>query len=165
MRRRLLWLVLGVAAVLGVAVWFDRSLDPITPRTFERIEEGMTLSQVEAIIGRQGYDHKNDDKNGPVTHSGIFGIIDRNWSRYSWSGNSYAIEVFFAEDRAVLHYMSSYVPPNDDRVLIGQYRETRRVMTSRKVNRCSRAGSYAREWESQRPHASMTGPRACPATR
>jgi hypothetical protein len=35
MMQRVLWLLAGLAAVFGIAVWFNRSLDPINPASFE----------------------------------------------------------------------------------------------------------------------------------
>ena len=47
MLRRVLWLMAGLAVLLGFATWFDRSTDPINPTTFERIKPGMTREEVD----------------------------------------------------------------------------------------------------------------------
>src|SRR5262249_8462364 len=80
-------------AVLGVAVWFNRSLDPINPETFERIKNGMTREEVEATIGKP--------PDGPATKSGVF--LGRDLrpppaAEHCWYGKSSEICVRFNHD-------------------------------------------------------------------
>ena len=51
-RRRLLLMLLGCAAV-GCAALALMPGDPISPANFEKIQLGMTLQEVEVILGRR----------------------------------------------------------------------------------------------------------------
>jgi hypothetical protein len=63
MRRRRLLLAAGLLALLGVAGLLLAWLTPhpgagITKENYERIREGMTFAEVEAILGPEGYQTK-----------------------------------------------------------------------------------------------------------
>jgi hypothetical protein len=92
MMHRVLWLLAGLATMVGVAVWFDRSLDLINPATFQRIKLGMTLDEVEAILGRP----PEETQNIGVRHMPWHKPEEQTW-RF-WSGNSYRIQLGFNED-------------------------------------------------------------------
>ena len=83
MMHRMLWLLAALAAALGVAVWFDRSLDPINPATFERIKDGMTREEVEVAIGKP--------PNGAIIEIGTPLLMEE----CSWYGKTYEIWVVF----------------------------------------------------------------------
>jgi hypothetical protein len=89
MLRRILWLVLGLAAVLGVAVWFDRSLDPINPAIRERIKVGMTIAEVEATLGRPM------DTSAPVRNPRCLGGAPTGQTCVFWLGKSHDLRVDF----------------------------------------------------------------------
>src|SRR4029453_15724559 len=86
--QRVLLLLVGLAAVLGVAVWFDRSLDPINPATFERIKLGMTLKEEEPLIGKK--------PNGRPC------ALINGTRMENWHGNSYHLQVEFDTEGKVV---------------------------------------------------------------
>src|SRR5690349_19624110 len=91
MRRRRLLLGVGMLALLGLAGWFmlAHPLHPrpvITKANFDRIEEGMTAKQVEAILGPEGYHTKR-----PVVIP-MSGTMSRRW----WIGDDAVITISFA---------------------------------------------------------------------
>src|SRR6516162_7726428 len=62
--RRLLLLCLPVSlAALGLAAWLLWPRTAITPENAEKVQRGMTLAEVEAILGGPA----RDDATGPLT--------------------------------------------------------------------------------------------------
>ena len=89
MKKRRLLLGVGVLAVLGMAgmvVWESQPRPGITRANYERIREGMTLVEVEAILGRPG--------------DGFGGDGDTPRVRF-WQGDHVKVTVWFDTDGCV----------------------------------------------------------------
>jgi hypothetical protein len=80
--RRLAWYGLAVFVLMS-PVWYSFPPDPINPTAFGQIQPGMTLSEVNAILG---------GREGWPPHCGV-GI---DWERLplSWPGRSACITVY-----------------------------------------------------------------------
>jgi hypothetical protein len=105
---RKVWLVLfvvvlGLFGVLGPP-WYQRS-SPINRQAFERIEDDMTLTQVEAILGRPAGNHSTI----PVEHSIDPGItICDNGAIHVWWGNEGDVVILVGPEGQVLD--KSFLP-------------------------------------------------------
>jgi hypothetical protein len=118
MRLRRRWLVGLVALALAcalLAVAFGPS-DPIGPRSFRRIREGMAEDEVSAIIGLPPGDYYSGPR-GDSAKEGPFGGLLKQWGREppargwgrratdnpeivreAWRGNRHVVNVYFDRD-------------------------------------------------------------------
>ena len=108
-RRRFLLVGAGVLALLGVAgflvVWAVlRSGDRITEGNYERIREGMTLAEVEALLGGPPGDYTRGQADPLfITTSGD--PANNVWLRgtiHAWQGPQLTVEVVIAPAGGVL---------------------------------------------------------------
>jgi hypothetical protein len=100
MRRRTLLVVLpGLAVVVGVGtVVPGLRRDRITRQNFARIEDGMSPTEVEAILGPPG-----DYRTGPANGLGVFECaggevvarLDEHRAMYFWISDTTCIDVVF----------------------------------------------------------------------
>jgi hypothetical protein len=104
MWRRVLLILgaLGLLAVVGVLVlvWLPRPGDRITRETFEQIRDGMTLDEVEAIIGAPPGEYTTTD----VIYSEFLGstiILRGSRDMPAWEGYQGKIVVFLDAERKV----------------------------------------------------------------
>ena len=66
-RRRLLLFALAAVVVLAAGVWLLWPQPAITPENAAKIKQGMTLMEVEAILGAPAGDYRTDQQvPGPV---------------------------------------------------------------------------------------------------
>ena len=89
MRRRRLLLGSGMVGLLCVpwliVIWDAPPRPGITRRNYERIREGMTFAEVEAILGPEGYQTKR------LVIVGMEGTMFRRW----WIGDEAVITIEF----------------------------------------------------------------------
>jgi hypothetical protein len=117
------WKLLAVLAVLPVPVAFGVSVlwprpERITPENFDRIRKGMTLAEVEAILGPPG-DYRTakteSDDSAPIEHWRVFaepGTHTNTWADW-WTDTRFASVSFDESGRTI---RGSYTPsriPND----------------------------------------------------
>jgi len=119
-RRRLSLFGLPVALVaLGVAGWLLLPRTAITRENAAKIQEGMTLAEVEAILGGPA----RDDTTGPTTGNApwgtaqIIGHIPRWVSTKDWDSDSVSIVVRFDSDQRVTDYLAYHTRRTDVGVL------------------------------------------------
>lgn len=107
MMQRVLWWSTGLATLLAVAVWFDRSTDPINPATFKRIKRGMTLQEVEALVRRPS----SFEPPWPLAQMLEEDVGEEDWKGgHLWVGKSYEIEVSIDEGGIVVSRYLLKVP-------------------------------------------------------
>src|SRR5947207_2256469 len=98
MLRRVLWLLAGLVALLGAGVLFIYFTDPINPATFERIQVGMTLEEVQAVLGKPPGYYRTDREPFPKGFpTRALKPIYPGTPKF-WVGNSYEIIVWFNEE-------------------------------------------------------------------
>ena len=97
--------LLAFAACLGVAVfWGVRLLPPrhrINPESFEKIQVGMTLEEVEAILGVPPGDYAT--KQHVYDLWGGDGVVLGLRHRIAWAGDEGAIHVILSPEGRVSH--------------------------------------------------------------
>jgi hypothetical protein len=101
MRKRFLIAGSGlVVVVLGLSLFWLWPDDRIHPASCERIHEGMTLAEVEAILGGPAGVYTRDGKDWSMGMLGN-GVSRINDERLVWVGNSGGIRVDFDEEGQV----------------------------------------------------------------
>jgi SmpA / OmlA family len=119
-RRRLLLLALPVALVLlgvsGWALWPRPSA--ITRENFKKIEPGMTLAEVEAILGGPARSETWGAEAGWTYswHSRLF-VGDGLDELYDWIGPEYAVQVGFHDGRVVAYRTGRLRGPTEETLL------------------------------------------------
>jgi hypothetical protein len=119
-KRWILGLSLLASLFVGVA-WLCWPQPRISPASFERIHEGMSQDQIEAIIGLPPGDYYTGPRGiGGITSRGPFGFPcvekGRPWGKQTgrviiWWGNDYAIQVSFDKsEKADGWYLLHVVP-------------------------------------------------------
>src|SRR5262245_35949891 len=103
MWQRLLWLALGLAAVVGVAVWFDRSLDPINAATFERVKVGMTIDGARSMISIPPVEGTLDSRlrECEIIKKEINETSKEPWLVLSWWGRQFGLIVCYDSGNTV----------------------------------------------------------------
>jgi hypothetical protein len=99
-----LWqLILGVGVLAGISlIWFLVSEPVISPRTFERIELGMSREKVENGIGLPPGAYGRTASGITVVLRKRIGIeMPSFFKTYRWSGDSFRIEVTFDDAEKV----------------------------------------------------------------
>ena len=119
-KRWILGLSLLASLFVGVA-WLCWPQPRISPASFERIHEGMSQDQIEAIIGLPPGDYYTGPRGvGGSTSRGPFGFPcvekGRPWGKQtgrviSWWGNDYAIEVSFDKSEKADGWYLLHVQP------------------------------------------------------
>jgi hypothetical protein len=103
--RRLRWvlmlagLAVLVAAVALMVFFFQPSLHTpqITPENIARIERGMTMADVERILGAPPGDYTTMDKSGPwrIDDRGISTVNGQQSRPETWDGDGLSVTVLF----------------------------------------------------------------------
>jgi len=110
MKKRLLLVFAGFACVLIAGYFLHAWLTKthINRETFERIENGMTLAEVEQIIGVPPGNYETRQRNGPRHPRSAYVLFEGN-NIYSiapevtWSSNDGEIIVTVSKDGRVMH--------------------------------------------------------------
>jgi len=86
-RRRLIILSIGAIAVVSIGLGILAVLPPqpgVTKANFDRIEKGMTLADVEAILGSESMSHFDHGESGPLISREIWHGVDRSSTRITF---------------------------------------------------------------------------------
>jgi hypothetical protein len=90
-----------VCAVFALLAWPGPS--PITPENFDRLTPGMSLAEVEAILGSPG-DHSTAPWDAPVEVKRIGSVMNlppwargRGCQHYGWYGDAAGIDLIFTQ--------------------------------------------------------------------
>src|SRR5581483_10869205 len=80
--------------------WLLAQQPGVTKANFERIEEGMTRREVEALLGGPPCDDSPSGRNWSELHNGKLTL---GWTREVWGGNHGAARLVFNEEGHVVH--------------------------------------------------------------
>jgi hypothetical protein len=112
-----LLVAVGAAALAGFAYLLLRPASPINPRAYRRIQEGMTQSEVEAILGLAPGDYRSraarEDESSWWTQEmrgaylrthpprSMYDEAPSDWRNRFWLGDEYEISVWLDGDGRV----------------------------------------------------------------
>lgn len=104
MKRRLVWVGIAVCLALAVCLsaWLLSRPHPVNRANFQRIQVGMTLAEVEDILGPPG-DHAGVIYLSRCRLSGRWPESERDdqGAGFEWMSNEGEIAIWFDEDRRV----------------------------------------------------------------
>jgi hypothetical protein len=104
MRRRRLLLCVGVVACLGLAVggfvWLTLPPPGVTRENYERIREGMSQADVEAVLGVPPGAYGRGGIAEIASSNSIL-VFDPSWRTECWAGDTISIQVSFDTDGRV----------------------------------------------------------------
>jgi hypothetical protein len=104
--------VLGTAVALAVGLWWVWPRTAITRENAERIREGMTLAEVEAILGGPARDEAGRRMFARVEYDRP---LPASVSACEWIGKQDAVCVGFDADDRVVYVVAGRVTPPPER--------------------------------------------------